>query len=146
MMTLVIAVGNILCGDDGVANHIIEEVKKLPLPPNLSIFSVGTDPFSLFAQDLAVPEQIIVVDGIRSGGQTGDLYFIPAKELKPQPRPYSIHDITWYEILRMGGFLAKTCLFAVETDTLNTGAELSPVLRGKLEYYAAKLYECIVEQ
>jgi len=66
-----------------------------------------------------------------------------AEDIKPEPRPYSIHDITWYEVLKMGGLLNKTRLFAVEIDTLNMKEELNPALQEKVGYYAEKLYEIL---
>lgn len=144
MRTLVIGIGNASYGDDGIGICILEEMAKYSPPSHTTLISIGTDPFSLFNEDLAKYERIIIVDGIISGGQTGDLYFIPASDLAPEPPPYSIHDLTWYEILRMGGFLTKTYLFAIEIGTLNTSMEISPILKEKLDHYTGKLYEMIV--
>lgn len=43
----------------------------------------------------------------------------------------------------MAGVLSKIWLFAIETETLNFGEDLSPVLKEKVGYYAAKLYKLI---
>lgn len=143
MKTVIIDAGNEIYGDDGIAAAIIKDLKKLPLSQDITILSVGTDPFFILGQDLDRCDLIIVVDGIRCGGQAGEIYFIPAEDIKPEPRPYSIHDITWYEVLKMGGLLNKTRLFAVKIDTLNMKEELSPTLQEKVGYYAEKLYEIL---
>jgi hydrogenase maturation protease len=144
MGTLLVGTGNEIYSDDGIASAIIKEIRKFPLPKNITIKFIGTDPFSLLNMELADYEQIIVVDGINSGGLPGEVYFIPGENLKPSIRPYSVHDITCLEILRMAGLLAKTWFFAVETDTLDFGEELSPVLKEKVKFYAEKLYKYIV--
>lgn len=143
MKTLLVGTGNDLYCDDGIGVAVIKEIKKFPLPEGTKIISIGTDPFSLLNQDLPKYKKIIVIDGINAGGTTGVTYFIPGKELKLRLRPYSIHDITWVEVLEMAGFLSKTWLFAIETETLNLGEDLSPVLKKKVNYYAAKLYKLI---
>ena len=143
MGTLLLGTGNEICGDDGIAAAIIREITKNPLPRDIRITFIGTDPFSVLNQELMDFRRIIVIDGINTGGSCGDSYFIPGEKLMFRERPYSIHDITWLEVLAMAGVLSKTWLFAVETDTLNFGEGLSPVLRGKLRLYAAKLRRLI---
>ncbi|KJS83462.1 MAG: hypothetical protein JM58_12620 [Peptococcaceae bacterium BICA1-8] len=143
METLVVGTGNEVYGDDSIGIHILRRLQRLALPKQITLLSIGTDSFLLAGQDLNKYQRIIVVDGIKLDGYKGEVYFSPAKELKPRPRPYSIHDITWYEVLKMAGVLPKTWLFAVETKTLQTGIELSPALQENLDYYAVKLYELI---
>ncbi|KJS19071.1 MAG: hypothetical protein VR72_20260 [Clostridiaceae bacterium BRH_c20a] len=140
METLVIGTGNEVYGDDSIGIHILRKLQRLALPKRITLLSIGTDPFILMGQDLNRYQRIIVVDGIKLDRYKAKIYFSPAEELKPRPRPYSIHDITWCEVLKMEGVLAKTWLFSVETKTLQTGIELSPALQENLEYYAAKLH------
>jgi len=144
METLVVGTGNEVYGDDGIGIHILRKLQRLALPKQVTLLSIGTNSFLLAGQDLNKYQRIIMVDGIKSYGYKRELYFFPAEELKPRQRPYSIHDITWYEVLKMEGVLSKTWLFAVETKTLQTGIELSLALQENLEYYAAKLHELII--
>lgn len=143
MRTLLVGTGNDIYGDDGIAAVIIKKIMKFPLPEDTHIVFIGTDPFSLLNQDLPNYERIIVIDAINTGGTSGVTYFLPGEELKFRTRPYSVHDITWLEVLEMAGVLSKIWLFAIETETLNFGEDLSPVLKEKVGYYAAKLYKLI---
>ncbi|MGI6227206.1 MAG: hydrogenase maturation protease [Peptococcales bacterium] len=146
MEILVVGTGNEIYNDDGIGIYVLKKLQEFTFSRKVTLISIGTDAFSLLNYDLGKYQQIIIVDGICSGGQEGDLYFIPATRLNSGQRPYSIHDITWYEVLEMGGLLEKAYLFGVEINTLKMGEEFSPILREKIDFYAAKLYEKIVEE
>src|SRR5690554_4002333 len=146
MQTLIVGTGSEIYRDDGIGVAIIKELQKLPLLEETTIAIIGTNAFSLLNYDLVKYERIIIIDALDMGGPGGDLYFIPGDRLKPCSRPFSIHDITWLEVLDMAGFLPKTYLFAVGTNTLKLGEGLSPILKTNIKFYAEKLYKCVVEK
>lgn len=143
--TLIIGVGNKIMGDDGIAHYVIEALQKFPMPVNHQTAFIGTNVWKIapLAKDYG---RIIIVDGVVSNNDPGSIYFIPANKLATNPQPYSLHDFTVFDVLAMLGLLEKTYLFGIEINTLYLDTEISPVLKEKTDYFAAKLYQILLKK
>jgi len=139
---LVIGAGNEIMGNDGIGLAVIERINKLKLSPQVKTMVMGTDCWSVLNEAVQY-ELIFIVDAVSTGGKEGEVYFFPAQELDPTPRPYSLHDFTWVDLFRLTGLLKRTFVFGVETNTLNLGTEISPYLWKKMDDFAAKLYKIL---
>ena len=143
--TLVIGVGNILMGDDGIAHYIIDNLANLPVPKSVDIIFIGTDVWKVLPQlKYHHYSKIIVVDAINTHNEPGSVYFIPAFELQGHKQPYSLHDFTVFHILAMARLLKRTYLFGVEINTLEMGNKLSPTLKEKLPLFVKKLHKVLL--
>lgn len=70
---VVIGVGNILCSDEGVGVHIVNELKRMILPSYVAIFDCGTSGIAVLeAMDSA--RKAIIIDAVYSRGEPGTVY------------------------------------------------------------------------
>ncbi|MCP8308262.1 MAG: hydrogenase maturation protease [archaeon] len=77
---VVIGVGNILCSDEGVGVHIVNELQNMTLPPYVAIFDCGTSGIAVLeAMDGA--HKAIIIDAVYSGGEPGTVYLYTMKDL-----------------------------------------------------------------
>ncbi len=91
--TIILGIGNLLLGDEGVGIHIINKLKKLKLPSNVELIDGATGGFSLIPIfEKYKNDTFIIVDAIKvldeqpvasheSSEKKGDLYLIPLDKL-----------------------------------------------------------------
>ena len=97
--TVIIGVGNILLGDEGVGIHVIEELKKVDLPPYVIFIDGGTAGFKLFPiLETYQKSKFLIIDAIKISDNNlhydktqenisknipkkGDIYLLPLNDL-----------------------------------------------------------------
>ncbi len=92
---VILGIGNILLGDEGVGIHAVDRLMKMDLPPDILVVDGSTAGFRLFPIFKDYKEcEFIIIDSIRippekprsktrevkKGPGKGDLYLIPIKE------------------------------------------------------------------
>ena len=140
---LILGTGNRLMGDDSIGPNIVKALENYPLPRCIKTSIIETDCWSLLTLEDNY-QAIIVIDGLDIKGEVGNIYLIPGTTLGSGSRPFSLHDITWQDVLMLKNYLEKTTLFGIQIDTLEMGSGLSPILKGRIDFYAAELYNFIV--
>ena len=93
--TVILGVGNILLGDEGVGVHVVNELKKMDLPLDTMVIDGSTAGFRLFPIfETYKDARFIIIDSIRVPAEKpgdrspdikniprkGDLYLIPLKD------------------------------------------------------------------
>lgn len=109
--TLILGVGNILLGDEGVGVYVARKLQELPLPPGVTVLDGGTAGFGLLPY-LEGYERIIVVDAVLAGGRPGSICRLSLADLDAGGPGLSLHqaDLAW--ILRLAK--AEVTLFAID--------------------------------
>lgn len=92
---LVIGLGNILMGDDGVGVHVIHELKRFNMAGNVDIVDGGTAGIDLL-DILSLYQRVFVTDAIvTKGGGDARIRLFTIDELlfKQADSAYSMHDV-----------------------------------------------------
>lgn len=127
---LVLGVGNLLLGDEGIGIHLIREMKKQCLPDHVELVDGGTAGIDLLYW-LETARYAVIVDCVDAGEKPGTIFDIPVDELnlKPKGRLISLHDINLSEVLSLAKQMNKlppTTIFGVQPGIIGGGTELSP--------------------
>jgi len=144
---VVIGVGNLLAGDDGLGPRAIDRLQTL-VPAGVECIDAATDLGSVLPE-VASASRLIIVDAIRAGGQPGTIYRMTLDELldrsRDRPMQLSMHDMGLAEavgIARMTGVrLPPTIILGMEPTRVGLGTELSPVVQGRLDDLVARVIE-----
>jgi hydrogenase maturation protease len=133
---LVLGVGNLLLGDEGIGIHLIQEMRKELLPRNVELVDGGTAGIDLLNW-LEAAEYIIIVDCVEAGEKPGSIFRIPIDELvlDSTNQLISLHDINLTEVLSMAKkmkILPPTIIFGVQPEFIGYQTELSPTLHNTL--------------
>ncbi len=144
--TLVVGMGNLIYRDEGVGVHVIEEMKKMELPPHIELLDIGTSTMDLIAY-LDGVKKLIVIDALKAGGDPGDIYRCRSEDLLPKEEgPISLHDIGLLETLTMArkkGLEIDTVVIGVEPMVFDWGMELSEEVKNRIpDIIEAVLKEC----
>ncbi len=132
---LVLGVGNVLMADEGVGVHVVRELEKTPLPPNVECLDGGTGGFHLLGP-LQAADRILLIDACVDGNPSGTVRRLKPRFSSDYPRTLTAHDIGLKDLLDAayltGGSLNLT-LFAISIDPLQgVGMELRPALASRL--------------
>lgn len=139
MSKVVIGFGNPLLSDEGVGINVIQQLEELELP-NTDIIDGGTQGWVLFNL-VEQYDKIIIIDAIKSGNQTGNLYTMRASEIfENSSKKYdlTIHDFNLLNIFSIMArvytpdVLEKIVVIGVEVNDMNLNLKLSPEIKEKV--------------
>ena len=107
MKTIILGVGNLILGDDGVGIHVVNEVKKQIKDPNITIDEAITGGMNLL--DLLVGyDKAIIIDAVKSEtAETGEVKRIPLSDFNTM-HSCNPHDISLIEAIKMAKKLGET--------------------------------------
>jgi hydrogenase maturation protease len=130
---LVMGLGNLLLGDEGVGVHVAQALLKTTAPDGVTVLDVGTAVLdALF--DLDEADFVIVIDAVVAGGAPGTVYRVPFEQmLHPEMIP-SMHGFDLSRVLALTGRQTspEILVIGVEPATIDWSLELSPEVRNAL--------------
>ena len=129
LSVLVVGVGNILLGDEGVGIHAIRELdRRFQFPENVTLTDGGTAGLLLMGEILQA-EKVLILDAIRSGNPTGTVVRLDGTALgsalqgKLSPHELGLGDIL--SAARLQGFDAEVVVLGIEPERIELGLTLS---------------------
>ena len=133
---LILGVGNLLLGDEGVGVHVARKMMEMDFPPQVRVVEGGTDGFGLM-HVLLEADRLILVDAVKGGGPPGSIYRFEVKDCPPFPDIFktSVHQISILEVINLSGLIGstpRTTIIGVEPKCLEMGMELSPEIEAKI--------------
>jgi hydrogenase maturation protease len=144
---LVLGLGNVLLGDDGLGAAAVTRMERdYRIPPGVQLEDGGTLGLSLLGL-LAESERVILVDAVRTGNPPGTLVRIDGEEVMDAVRDrLSPHQVGVADVLDaarlMDCYPASVTLLGLEPDTI----ELSVVRSSAVEAGLDGLVETIVRE
>lgn len=133
MRTLILGIGNLLLGDEGVGVHAARALRRERLPADVVVMDAGTA-FLDALPEIELAERIIIVDAMKADEAPGTVYRIPLEECARRENIASLHEFDMARILYMLGRETPppVVVFGVEPETINWGTDLSPAVQGAL--------------
>jgi hydrogenase maturation protease len=142
---LVLGVGNVLLGDEGVGVHAVRGMEAEAWPPHVTLLDGGTGGFHLLSlfQDYG---RIVLVDATMDGQPPGTVRLIRPRFASDYPRTLSAHDIGLKDLVESAALLGhapEVVLIVVSVKTLPEGLlmEMTPEVAAALPRVAALVRE-----
>ncbi len=135
---LILGLGNILLGDEGVGVRAVEALARHPdLPTGVEVVDGGTAGMSLI-DILASRERVIVIDAVRSGEPPGTVVRLDGDDVPAFFRTrISPHQLGLSEVLAAltltNELPKRVTLIGVEPLDLGLGLTLTPVVAGVID-------------
>jgi hydrogenase maturation protease len=116
--TLVLGLGNVLMGDEGVGVHVVRAIEKHTLPANVECLDGGTGGFTLL-EPLQGADRIILIDAAADGNPPGTVTRTTPRFSRDYPPTLTAHDIGVKDLLDVfyiqgGG--PEVILYAIAID------------------------------
>ena len=130
---VILGIGNILKGDDGVGVQVVEALHRLPLPPAVECIDGGTGGPTLMLHFEGAPA-LIVVDCVNLNEPPGTVRVLALAEIQDAQSParFSLHEIGLMPILdlarQLGTLPPMVRIVAVQGHRFDLGDRLSPAV------------------
>jgi len=143
--TLVLGLGNVLMGDEGVGVYVAQALSQKSLPAGVECLDGGTGGFTLL-EPLENADRIVIIDAANDGNPPGTVTRTTPRFSRDYPPTLTAHDVGMKDLLDMfyiqGGH-HDIVLYAITIDpTRPIRMSLSPLA----ETAAAVAVEMIVEE
>jgi hydrogenase maturation protease len=115
---LVLGIGNLLMGDEGIGVHVVRALERTPLPAHVACLDGGTGGFQLLGP-MDEADRLILVDATLDGGSPGTVRRLRPRFSGDYPRTLTAHDIGLKDLLdafHLFGAERDVTLFAVSID------------------------------
>ena len=116
--TLVLGLGNVIMGDEGVGVHVVRALEKHSLPADVECLDGGTGGFILL-EPLQMASRIILVDATDDGQPVGTVTRTKPQFSRDYPPTLTAHDIGVKDLLDafyIQGGKRDVTLFTVTID------------------------------
>jgi len=142
--TLILGLGNVLMGDEGIGVHSIEYLQEKEIPEGVDLMDGGTGGFHL----LSLFEQynhLILIDATISDNTPGEVQIIRPRFASDFPRSLTSHDIGLKDLVQTAELLHELPDIHLITinikDLRNVGIGISEMLGASL----VKVYGAVQE-
>ena len=127
LKTLVLGIGNLLLGDEGVGVHAANALLKEDLPSETKVLEVGTAILDALPE-LETANRIIILDAMKYEGEPGSIYSIPHYQCSGSRCIASMHGFDISRVLALAGHgdSQDVLVLGVEPSYLGWSLELSP--------------------
>ncbi len=127
---VILGIGNILMGDEGVGVHVVNRLNAFELPENIEVIDGGTGSFNLLGL-MQEADKVILVDATIDESKPGTVKRLIPKFSKDYPQTLTAHDIGLKDLLDafyLMNDIPNIVLYAVSIAPLPEGLslELSP--------------------
>lgn len=132
---LVMGVGNVLMGDEGVGVHAVRQIDARPWPPHVTVLDGGTGGFHLLSH-FSECDVLIMIDATLDGRPPGTVSVIEPRYATDYPKALSAHDIGLKDLVESAALLRmlpRVLLITVSVAELqNMQMTLSPAVEASL--------------
>jgi len=129
--TLILGIGNLLLGDEGVGVRVVEALATEALPERVQCLDGGTGSFLLLAP-LQRARKVVLVDATVDGAPPGTVRRLQPRFSSDYPRTLTAHDIGLKDLLDtfyLLGAAPEVVLYAISIAPLQEMClELSPAV------------------
>lgn len=146
MEILVLGIGNILLGDEGIGVHAVRMLEKQSWPGHIRFLDGGTGGFHLLSV-FQHYKKIILIDACLDGNQTGQVNYLKPRYAADFPQTLSAHDIGLKDLISSSallGFMPDIHLVTISISPEQPmSMELSAEVRNAMEKIEKKVTELI---
>jgi hydrogenase maturation protease len=134
---VIIGIGNVLHGDDGLGVHAIRYLKER-MPESVTLVEGGVYSLDLLTW-MDGPKHAIFIDAMDVEDEPGSVYRFSPQDVIEQPKtPLSVHDLGLYDLIAAAKLLDQCpehiTIIAVQIKSVAMGMELSKEVRDALPH------------
>ncbi|MGE5814832.1 MAG: hydrogenase maturation protease [Acidobacteriota bacterium] len=120
--TLVMGIGNLLMGDEGVGVHVARRLEQEAMPSHVDVLDGGTGGFHLLSE-LSSHERVVLIDATMDGQPAGTVSLTEPRYASDFPPTLTAHDIGLRDLIvsaALLGSLPRMRLITVSIDDIQS--------------------------
>ena len=124
---LVLGIGNLLLGDEGVGVHAAQVLLTETLPGDTDVLDVGTAILDAM-EAMETAGRIVLVDAMKADGQPGTIYRVPLEDCNKNEQIGSMHGFDVHRVMALSGRTdqPEVIVIGIEPALIDWSTELSP--------------------
>lgn len=139
MKKKVVAVGNIIMGDDGIAIKVIKELKEILEENNYEVI-IGETDVEYCLSKIEKNDDLIIVDSCYLGTEPGEVTLIPFESIDDYfNNSFSQHDRSLLKALKGKDGFIRGYLLGIEISIIEFNLELSEELKKRFPLICKKV-------
>ncbi|MCK9209612.1 MAG: hydrogenase maturation protease [Ignavibacteriaceae bacterium] len=144
MEILILGIGNILMGDEGIGVHAIRYMEKQKFSSNIRLLDGGTGGFHLL-EYFQEYKNIIMIDATMDGNPPGTIRLITPKFSNDFPKVLSSHDIGLKDLVESAALLDTFPIINLITVSIEKIQPMLLTLSTEVENAIPAVYEKVKE-
>ena len=146
---LILGIGNILMGDEGVGVRAIERLQQESWPPDVTVVDGGTGGFHLH-EYLRDYTPVVMIDATMDGQAPGTVSILKPKYASDFPRVLTAHDIGLRDLIETAALLGPlpdiTLITVTIAEIKSMVMTLSPEVEAALPRVAALVRDVVMNE
>jgi hydrogenase maturation protease len=139
---LVLGVGNVLMGDEGVGVHAIEALTRESWPAEVTLLDGGTGSFQLLSC-LRDHDRVILIDASMDGQPPGTIRVLHPKYASDFPRSLTAHDIGLRDLIETAALIQGLPPIALVTVSIREIRPMTMTLSDAVQAAIPKISRCV---
>jgi hydrogenase maturation protease len=142
--TLVLGLGNILMGDEGIGVRSVEYMQERSLPAHAELLDGGTGGFHLLSlfQEYS---RFVIIDATLGTGPPGEIHVLKPRFASDFPRSLTSHDIGLRDLMQSAELLGDLPEIFLVTINIGEFNSVQMELSGELEAALPRVRETVLQ-
>jgi hydrogenase maturation protease len=144
--TLVLGIGNLLMGDEGVGVHALRVLEQEQWPAGVLLVDGGTGGFHLLEYLTRYP-RLVMIDATMDGAPAGTVSVLQPRYASDFPRALTAHDIGLRDLIESAALLGPLPDVTLVTVSINEiksmVTDLSPAVAGAIPEMRRRVQEAV---
>ena len=141
---LILGLGNILMGDEGIGVKAVEYMQDKPLPDHVSLLDGGTGGFHLLSLFQEFP-RLIILDATLGDDSFGDIRVLKPRYASDFPRSLTSHDIGLKDLVESAELLDDFPRVILITIQIGAVKSVQVGISPELEKRLPEVYQTVQE-
>ena len=121
---VIIGVGNILCSDEGVGVHVVNQLRNIDLPDYVDVYDCGTSGIAVL-EALDGAEKGVIIDAVSMNGRVGKIYRLTIDDiLKMEDNLFKLVSLHQFDLISTLKVAQITGVYKVPKDLVIIGVEI----------------------
>lgn len=135
---LILGVGNLLMGDEGIGVHAVRELWKRTLPAHVDVVDGSTAGLEIL-QLMEGYVRVVIIDAVDAGLEPGTILRFRPEDVTPEDvdLPLSLHQEKVLRVLELADYLgrdlAPIVIYGMQPEAMGWSTELSPAVQARLD-------------
>ena len=139
---LILGMGNILLGDEGVGVRAVEYIEDKTLPGNVELLDGGTGGFTLLSE-IQKFDHVILIDATLDENPIGTIRVIKPKFASDYPKAMSTHDIGLKDLIETATALDQLPEIYLVVITIDTEQPVRMTLSSEIDSVLPDVYKAV---
>jgi len=139
---LILGLGNLLMGDEGIGIRCVEYLQGKPLPEGIDMLDGGTAGFQLLSI-LSEYDHVIFIDATAGEGIPGEVNILRPRFAADFPRSLTSHDIGLRDLVKSAELLDELPDIYLITITVRKVSQVTTEISPDLKDSPGKVYDAV---